>query len=53
MYTIYFLKKIKIPHFEKYKVKVKFEDLENITVLNILLSLERVGYFISFEMSIK
>jgi hypothetical protein len=34
MHTIY-LKKIKIPHYEKYKVKVKCEDLGYITVLNI------------------
>jgi hypothetical protein len=36
MHTIY-LKKIKIPHFEK--LKVKFEDLGYITLLNILVKL--------------
>jgi hypothetical protein len=34
MHTI---KKNKVPHFEKYKVKDKSEYLENITVLNILV----------------
>jgi hypothetical protein len=37
MHTIY-LKKIKILHFEKYKVKVKFEDLENVIGKVILLA---------------
>jgi hypothetical protein len=37
MHTIFFCRKNKIPHFEKYKVKVKFEDLGYITVLNILV----------------
>jgi hypothetical protein len=36
MYTTY-LKKITVLHFEKYKGKVKFEELENIAVLNILV----------------
>jgi hypothetical protein len=31
------LKKIKVSHFEKYMVRVKFEDFENITVPNMLV----------------
>jgi hypothetical protein len=36
MHTIRFKKSILMPQYEKYKVKVEFEDLESITVLNIL-----------------
>jgi hypothetical protein len=35
MHHIFIFQEIEIPHFEKYKGR--FEDLENITVLNIFV----------------